>query len=136
MRLVEDSDIILIEPMDETAAHALLHKKLRDKAKQSESNSDSNNDVAELAAAPDHMPFALVQTPAYFLTSFFDRQGIPEALLRSPSRTAGNDNFKDILTARDYSLVTVTEDAHTFGMHNLVQQVTRKWLESQKQFNK
>jgi len=65
MRLVEDSDIILIEPMDETAAHALLHKKLRDKVKQSESNSDSNNDVAELAAAPDHMPFALVQTPAY-----------------------------------------------------------------------
>ena len=75
-------------------------------------------------------------TDLQFLTSFFDRQGIPEALLRSPSRTAGNDNFKDILTARDYSLVTVTKDAHTFGMHNLVQQVTRKWLESQKQFNK
>jgi hypothetical protein len=64
MQLVEDSDIILIEPMDEAAAHALLHKKLGDKGKKSDSNSDSN-DVAELAAALDHMPLALVQAAAY-----------------------------------------------------------------------
>jgi hypothetical protein len=68
--------------------------------------------------------------------SFFDRQGIPEALLRSPSRPAGNDNFEDILTVRDYYFVTVTRDAHTFEMHNMVQQATRKWLESQEQFDK
>ena len=65
MQLVEDSDIILIEPMDEAAAHALLHKKLGDKGKQSDSNSDSSNDVAKLAAALDQMPFALVQAAAY-----------------------------------------------------------------------
>jgi hypothetical protein len=63
MQLVEDSDIIPIEPMDDAAAHALLHTKLGNKGKKSDS--DSNNNVAELAAALDHMPLALVQAAAY-----------------------------------------------------------------------
>jgi tetratricopeptide (TPR) repeat protein len=204
LQLVEDSDVVLIEPMDDVAAHALLHKKLGDKGKKGGSNSDSIDDVAELAAALDHMPLALVQAAAYIqkraprcsvrqyleeyrqsdsratsllnqgaghlrrdeaasnailiswqisfehvrrsrqsaadllsLISFFDRQGIPEALLRSRDDTANNDDFEDDLnTLRDYSFVTVTRDAHTFEMHSLVQLATRKWLKSQKQLNK
>jgi hypothetical protein len=57
MQLVEDSDIIPIEPMDDAAAHALLHKKLGGKRKKS----NNNDGVAELATTPDHMPLALVQ---------------------------------------------------------------------------
>ena len=69
--------------------------------------------------------------------SFFYRQGIPEALLRSRDDTENNDDFEDDLnTLRDYSFVTVTRDAHTFEMHSLVQLATRKWLESQKQLDK
>lgn len=204
LQLVEDSDVVLIEPMDDAAAHALLHKKLEDKGKKGGSNSDSINDVAELAAALDHMPLALIQAAAYIrkraprcsarqyleeyrqsdsratsllnqeaghlrrdeaasnailvswqisfehvrrsrqsaadmlsLMSFFDRQGIPEALLRSRDDTANNDDFEDDLnTLRDYSFVTVTRDAKTFEMHSLVQLATRKWLESQRQLDK
>ena len=65
LQLVEDGDVVLIEPMDDAAARALLHKKLGDKGKKGGSNSDSINDVAELAAALDHMPLALVQAAAY-----------------------------------------------------------------------
>ncbi|KAF1929478.1 uncharacterized protein M421DRAFT_45945, partial [Didymella exigua CBS 183.55] len=200
MQVVEDSDIILIKPMDNAAAHALLHKKLGDEGRKS----DSNNDTAELAAALDHMPLALVQAATYIrrraprcsvqqyleeyrqsdtratsllnqeaghlrrdeeasnailitwqisfdhvrrsrpsaadllsLMSFFDRQGIPEALLHSRDSTANNDGFEDDLeTLRDYSFVTVTRDANTFEMHSLVQLATRKWLESQRQLDK
>jgi tetratricopeptide (TPR) repeat protein len=211
MQLVEDSDIIPIEPMDDAAAHALLHTKLGNKGKKSDS--DSNNNVAELAAALDHMPLALVQAAAYIrqraprcsvqqyleeyqqsdsratsllnhgaghlrrdkaasnailitwqisfdyvrtsrqsaadllsLMSFFDRQGIPEALLRvqvndavtDPEAPASfDDGFEDdILMLRDYSLVIVAADEKTFEMHGLVQLATRKWLHSHDQATK
>jgi hypothetical protein len=63
------------------------------------------------------------------LMSFFDRQGIQEALLRNPSSTTDNDNFEDnILTLRDYSFIKVTKEENTFGMHSLVQLATRTWL--------
>ena len=199
MQVVEDSDIIPIEPIDNAAANALLHKKLGNKSKKS----DSNNDIVELAAALDHMPLALVQAAAYIrrraprcsvqqylqeyrqsdsratsllhqgaghlrrdraasnailitwqisfnhvrstrqsaadllsLMSFFDRQGIPEALLRSQSSSANNNFEEDLCILRDYSFVAVTSDANTFEMHSLVQLATRKWLESQHQLNK
>ncbi|CAN9251533.1 unnamed protein product [Alternaria alternata] len=57
-QVVEDSDIIPIEPMHDAAAHALLRKKLRDA-----DNEDSS--IAELATTLDHMPLALVQAAAY-----------------------------------------------------------------------
>jgi hypothetical protein len=194
MQLVEDSDIIPIEPIDEAAAHALLHKKLGDKGKKSDGDNNSSDDVAGPAAALDHIPLALVQAAAYIrqqaprcsvqqyleeyrqsdsratsllnqgtnhlrrdeaagnailitwkisfdhvrrsrqsaadplsLMSFFDRQGIPEALLCSQSSSANNNDFEDDLdTLRDYSLVTVTRDANMFEMHSLAQLVTRK----------
>jgi tetratricopeptide (TPR) repeat protein len=204
-QIVEDSDVISIEPMHDTTAYALLHKKLGDKV-------DRDGGIAELAAALDYMPLALVQAAAYIreraprcsvrqyleeysqsdsrktsllnqeaghlrrdeaasnsvlitwqisfdrirstrrsaadllsLMSFFDRQGIQEALLRSQDSTANkpvlavsiNDGFEDALyTLRDYSFITVTRDANTFEMHGLVQLATRMWLENQGQFEK
>ncbi|KAM0157329.1 hypothetical protein ACHAPG_004823 [Botrytis cinerea] len=93
------------------------------------------------------------------LMSFFDRQGIPEALLRSSDThrnlhrnqkkrsdddddhssisTACSDEFEDdISLLQDYSFISVTADRTTFEMHRLVQLATRKWLEDQKQQEK
>ncbi|KAI4156319.1 MAG: hypothetical protein LQ340_000374 [Diploschistes diacapsis] len=92
------------------------------------------------------------------LMSFFDSQGIPEALVRNRSRTnkaRGNtidkecdedsddessasgsedDEFKvDISTLRNYSFVSISKDISVFEMHKLVQLATRKWLEANKQ---
>jgi hypothetical protein len=58
MQVVEDSDIILVEPMHDIATHALLRKKLR--------NVDEKDDkIAILATTLDHMPLAFVQAVAY-----------------------------------------------------------------------
>jgi hypothetical protein len=97
------------------------------------------------------------------LMSFFDRQGIPEALVRnqgevgnrhgdlersgsgdegrgnedSESESSVNDDFEDdILMLRNYSFITVTMDATTFEMHGLVQLATRKWLEAHGQLER
>jgi hypothetical protein len=96
------------------------------------------------------------------LMSFFDRQGIPEALLHSQeeqrnsqqdeketndsnradltneedssSQSTIHDRFEeDILTLRNYSFISITADSTTFEMHRLVQLATRKWLEAHKQ---
>jgi tetratricopeptide (TPR) repeat protein len=70
------------------------------------------------------------------LMSFFDRQGIQEALLRGQS-SAADDRFEDdVLALRDYSFVTVTRDASTFEMHSLVQLATRTWLEGEGQLDR
>ncbi|KAI4854646.1 hypothetical protein E4T44_00021 [Aureobasidium sp. EXF-8845] len=58
MEMVEDSDILTIEPMRVTAAHALLYKKLGNKV-------DRSHGIDELAAALEYMPLALVQAGAY-----------------------------------------------------------------------
>jgi hypothetical protein len=50
---VEDSDVILVEPMHDATAHALLHKKLGDKV-------DRSDGITKLAAALEYMPLALV----------------------------------------------------------------------------
>ena len=205
MQVVEDSDIIRIEPMHDAAAHALLRRKLG-------GIREEDNSVTELAMTLDHMPLALVQAAAYIreraprcsvqqyleeyqqsdsrktsllnreaghlrrdaaasnavlitwqisfdhirstrqsaadllsLMSFFDRQGIQEALLRRQSSAArrdvsavqAEDEFEeDVLALRDYSFITVTKDAETFDMHSLVQLATRTWLESEGQLDK
>ncbi|CAN9251608.1 unnamed protein product [Alternaria alternata] len=204
-QVVEDSDIIPIEPMHDAAAHALLRKKLRDA-------DEDDNSITTLATTLDYMPLALVQAAAYIreraprcsvqqyleayrqsdsrktsllnrgaghlrrdatasnsvlitwqisfdhiqktrqsaagllsLMSFFDRQGIQEALLRSQSSTAvegalavqTNGEFEDdVLTLRDFSFITVTRDASTFEMHSLVQLATRTWLEGEGQLDR
>ncbi|XP_014560225.1 hypothetical protein COCVIDRAFT_89854, partial [Bipolaris victoriae FI3] len=195
-QIVEDSDIILIEPMHDAAAYALLRKKLRD-------IDDKDENIATLAIMLDRMPLALVQAAAYIreraprcsvrqyleeyrqsdrrktsllnreadhlrrdkaasnsvlvtwqisfehiqstrqsaagllsLMSFFDRQGIQEALLHQQSSIADDGFEEDVLVLRDYSLITVTRDADTFEMHSLVQLATRTWLENEGQLAK
>ncbi|KAF2679034.1 TPR-like protein, partial [Lentithecium fluviatile CBS 122367] len=219
LQLVEEGDILSIEPMDDTSGQELLRKKLG-----AEVDEDR---IAELARALEFMPLALVQAAAYIrqraprcsvrqyleefyksdkkrtglleydggrlrrdeeaknsilitwqisfehilqarrsaadllsLMSFFDRQGIPEALLRNQDRTDNrrngeaviyrgsedsdsNDNEseaslddgfeEDIVTLRDYSFIGVTTNSSTFEMHRLVQLAMQKWLKEQGQ---
>lgn len=217
LKLVEQRDIISINPMDETEAQMLLEKKLH--------TEDSKSDTAELAAVLEYMPLAIVQAAAYILRgaprcsvqqylrefkksegkrtsllrrdegqlrrdreatnsiiitwqisfehiqqvrptaadllslmSFFDRQGIPERLLRhqteqdknqrseehciddacdsnednesSQSSADGEEFEDDVLVLREFSFVSINADQTTFEMHALVQLATRKWLEA------
>jgi tetratricopeptide (TPR) repeat protein len=89
------------------------------------------------------------------LMSFFDRQGIPETLLRSEpkldkmdkresgdagggahdedssSQSSDGDEFEDdIMTLRNYSFISLNADGLAFKMHRLVQISMQKWLES------
>jgi tetratricopeptide (TPR) repeat protein len=212
-KLVEKSNIIAVEPMDEGQALTLFTTKL--------GNQSDETGVSELAAALEFMPLAIVQAAAYIrertprcpvqqymkefrksdkkktnlltnneghlrrdweaknsilitwqisfdhilqtrrsaadllsLMSFFDRQGIPEALVRnrrvaggveremsesddSASETSVDDGFEDdVLALRNYSFISITVDASTFEMHALVQLATRKWLEDQGQLER
>jgi len=95
------------------------------------------------------------------LMSFFDRQGIPEALLRTRTETEsshgppeglnkedddddcsglesnGSDEFEeDVLTLRNYSFIFINVDTTTFEMHGLVQLAMRKWLEAHGQLER
>ena len=56
LKLVEQSDIITVEPMDEAHALALFEKKLGKKCE--------SKDVAELVAALEFMPLAMAQAAA------------------------------------------------------------------------
>jgi tetratricopeptide (TPR) repeat protein len=197
IEMVEDSDILTIEPMHDVAAHALLYKKLGDKV-------DRSHGLDDLATALEYMPLALVQAAAFIrgraprcsvqqyladcrksdksktsllnraaghlrrdpeasnsilptwqisfehirssrrsaadllsLMSFFDRQGIQEYLLHDLDSTTDDDSFEeDVHTLRDYSFITVTKEASTFEMHDLVQLAIRTWLEDQGQFHR
>ena len=97
------------------------------------------------------------------LMCFFDRQGIPEALLKSrgkqgndqrdqkerdhndewdgnevhSSQSSQSDEFEeDVLALRHFSFISVNTDGTTFEMHSLVQLATRKWLEAYGQLEK
>ena len=224
LQLVEESDIIPIEPMNHTHALTLLEKKLGEQI--------DREDTSELAVALEFMPLAIVQAAAYIrlrvprysvrqyvdefhkndkrkasllnqegghlrrdleaknsiiitwqisfdhihqirpsaanllsLMSFFDRQGIPEALLKTQNE-AGNENTgenagddedddqeddseedtvsdssvdefeADILVLRNYSFITISMNETTFEMHGLVQLAIRKWLEASNQLER
>ena len=78
--------------------------------------------------------------------SFFDRQGIPKALLRKRARrrsaqrrrkehsdrsqsSAIEDEFEyDVIALRNFSFISVDTDGASFKMHALVQLAMRKWL--------
>ncbi|KUL81305.1 hypothetical protein ZTR_09542 [Talaromyces verruculosus] len=217
LELVDDRrGIITIDPMVDTDAQTLFRKKLGD-----DGNSE---DIAELAAALEFIPLAIVQAAAYIsdpdrgcsirqylnefkkndrkkirllekkegqglfrrdweaensvlvtwqisfdsirqtrrsaanllsLMSFFDRQGIPEALLRdhsrqrnaelndgndaddSKSQSSVTDEFEDDkLLLQRYSLIFVNVDRTSFNMHNLVQLATRGWLKKNGELEK
>ncbi|KAH0556924.1 hypothetical protein GP486_005284, partial [Trichoglossum hirsutum] len=66
------------------------------------------------------------------LMSLFDRQGIPESLLRDRYQRDEDkeaDFEEDIYTLTSYSLIEMNEDGSEFKMHRLVQFSTKKWLE-------
>jgi len=218
LKLVEEKDIIAVQPMAQAQALVLFEKKL--------GSLGQGDNIAELAAALEFMPLAIIQAAAYIsqraprcsvqryledfqksdrrrtsllnhkggqlrrdwqaqnsiiitwqisfeyirrtwpsaadllsLMSFFDRQGIPEALVRKrvegenglrnqeerdehdsrdkeendedgASECSEDDGFEDdVQTLRDYSFLSVGAD-RTFEMHALVQLATRKWLEA------
>jgi tetratricopeptide (TPR) repeat protein len=217
LKVVEQRNIITVEPMDKAEGLALFERKL--------GWHDDGKDVAELAALLEFMPLAIVQAAAYVsqrvprysvrqylqdfrrsnrkrtsllnydseqlrrdreaknsilvtwqisfdhireirpsaadllsLMSFFDRQGIPEALLRirSERKDSGPDQMRsadysddgeddsltssvydgfedDIFTLRSYSFISTNTDGTTFEMHRLVQLATREWLKAHKQ---
>ena len=218
LKLVKPRNIITIEPMEEAHGLALFEKKL--------GAQEDSSDVAELAAALEYMPLAIVQAAAYIsqraprssinqyleefkkserkrasllncdegqlqrdweaknsilvtwqisfehiqqtrqsaadllsLMSFFDRQGIPEALLRSRAEqgdaetnqreqeddddsdsdredeasqsSTSEDKFEDdVVALRNFCFISVDTNKTSFEMHALVQLATRKWLES------
>ena len=218
LKLVEEREIIAVEPMAESHAITLFEKKL--------GVLGDSNDIAQLVAALEFMPLAIVQAAAYIsqraprcsvlqylqnfrksdykktslldndgghlrrdqeatnsiiitwhmsfqhihqtkssaadllsLMSFFDRQCIPAALIRtrvesqsgygsqkkrvehdgeeynedSSSEFTDNDEFEDnVLTLRNYSFIYIDTD-QTFKMHTLVQLAMRKWLEASRQ---
>ncbi|KAI9689234.1 MAG: hypothetical protein M1822_000972 [Bathelium mastoideum] len=95
------------------------------------------------------------------LMSFFDSQGIPEALVRTQAQNGeGQDDTNDkesdedsndddsaleseehefeidLLTLRNYSFVSFSMDPHVFEMHKLVQLATREWLAANAQLER
>ncbi|KAL6717746.1 hypothetical protein ACLMJK_003831 [Lecanora helva] len=217
LKLVEEKDIVAVQPMAAAHARSLFEKKLGPLYQ--------GDNAAELAAALEFMPLAIVQAAAYIsqrsprysveqyleeyrksdrkktslldyeggqlrrdwearnsiiitwqisfehirqkrpsasdllsLISFFDRQGIPEVLVRNRAEIRNNDRSQedrdkynsgedeensedsvserseddgfedDVQILRDYSFLSVGTDG-TFEMHALVQLATRKWLE-------
>ena len=219
LKLVEQRNIIIVEPMDKAEGLALFEKKLGQRGLDS--------DIVELAAALEYMPLAIVQAAANIshraprcsgrqyldeykkserqqtdllncdeghprrdwqsknsiiitwqisfeyieqtqpsaadllsLMSFFDRQGIPEALLKPRNgrreiqkdarkreiadgigdsdsedtaslSSADNDEFENaIMVLRNFYFISTNHDWTTFEMHALVQLAMRKRLES------
>ncbi|EED12700.1 kinesin, putative [Talaromyces stipitatus ATCC 10500] len=61
LKLVDQRDVIVVEPMDEAHARVLFDKKL---GKQDEKQ-DKDQDIPELAAALEFIPLAMVQAAAY-----------------------------------------------------------------------
>jgi hypothetical protein len=63
LKLVEESDVVAVEPIEMPYVVELLKKKL---GIQSGSNdNDNNSDISELAVALEYMPLAIVQAVAY-----------------------------------------------------------------------
>ena len=219
LKLVEERNIIAVQPMAESQALALFEKKL--------GAMSEGNHVAELAAALEFIPLAIAQAAAYIsqkaprcsvqryledyrksdrkktsllkheggqlrrdreaknsititwqisfehiyrtrpsaadllsLMSFFDRQGIPEALVRkraesgnghgsqeecdeynssreeeednedNTSECSDDDGFEDDVQTLRDYSFLSVGTDRTFEMHALVQLATRKWLEA------
>lgn len=91
------------------------------------------------------------------LISFFDRQGIPDNLIRHQPKAngisssellsdagdgettesdLGPDFEDDIATLRNYSFISPSENETFFTMYRLVQLTTRPWLKSHGQIDK
>ncbi|KAB8229019.1 P-loop containing nucleoside triphosphate hydrolase protein [Aspergillus alliaceus] len=195
-RMVEDSNIIKIEPMDKSHAITLFEKKCGVQVYR--------EDVIQLITALEFMPLAIMQAAAYIkqraprlsvlqylqifqrsdcqkiklldyegwhlrrdseaknsilvtwqisfdhlrekrpsaadllsLMSFFDRQGIPDIVLRENNETRYDIMFEDdILVLRDYSMISISADGRNFEMHRLVQLAIQEWLKAHGQLER
>ncbi|KUL85456.1 hypothetical protein ZTR_06752 [Talaromyces verruculosus] len=65
LKLVDQRDIIVVEPMDEAHARALFDKKLRKQVEKQDKDQDKDKDISELAAVLEFIPLAMVQAAAY-----------------------------------------------------------------------
>ncbi|KAG4434548.1 hypothetical protein IFR05_009964 [Cadophora sp. M221] len=63
LQLVEDYNLVAVEPMDKVDAVTLLEKKLR--MREDNDIDGKNCDVSDLAVALEYMPLAIVQAAAY-----------------------------------------------------------------------
>ncbi|CAI7636366.1 unnamed protein product [Penicillium pancosmium] len=213
LKMVNDRDLVEVQPMEESEALELLQRALR----QSEESPHSR----QLVSALQFLPLAIVQAGSYIrklgprssvsryldkfqgsdiraiellekeaghrnrdweaknsilvtlqisfdhihrtkpsaaellsIMSFFDRQGIPENLVRhqpkskcasisdpdcSDTETSDSDldiEFEDdIIALRDYSLISISEEGTMLTMHRMVQLATHAWLEYHGQLN-
>ena len=98
----------------------------------------SNSILATLQISFEHIravqPFAV---NLLSLMSFFDRQGIPEELLRKHGGDDSTMTFeKNIEILREYSLIAIGIDGAVFEMHRHVQFATKKWLEERMDLEK
>lgn len=62
------------------------------------------------------------------LMSMFDRQGVPEDLLRKPGEPR-HVFISALATLQNFSLITRTNNAGTYHMHRLIQIAVRTWLQ-------
>ncbi|KAH7124618.1 hypothetical protein EDB81DRAFT_890057 [Dactylonectria macrodidyma] len=68
------------------------------------------------------------------LMSFYDRQGIPESLLRQQLGTSSQ--LEDALsTLKGYSLIYPSHDGKAFDMHRLVQLCVKGWLQGHNEYS-
>ncbi|KAJ5560553.1 hypothetical protein N7513_002952 [Penicillium frequentans] len=177
MKIVDYKDLLEIQPMNKSEGLELLSRKL-----DSDDNEESRQLVKELEFMPlaivQAAGYIRSRAPRYSVSRhlanvfrsysskttscsrsaithvFFDRQGIPEHLLRvqdtrnresnsellndsaddgeiSGSESDLVDEFEDnIATLRGYSFISIVEDGSVFTMHRLVQLTTRTWVES------
>lgn len=98
-------------------------------------NSTSNSIIATCHISFEHVQRQM-PTAARLLSlmSLFDRQGIPESLLRGRYRKDSDRDVEayfdeDIQTLTNFSLISTSADGREFEMHRLVQFSMRKWLE-------
>ncbi|KAL1598077.1 hypothetical protein SLS59_007087 [Nothophoma quercina] len=176
LKLIEQRDIIEVEPMDEASALALLEKKLAkylDDYRKSERKRTSllkydnrqlrrdwqakNSIVTTWQISFKHIRQAWPSAAELLsLMSFFDRQGIPEGVLRGCGKQEDNERVKggtadsdgeddasesstsvrskedtfedDVVALRNFCFISDETGRTSFEMHALVQLAMRTWL--------
>lgn len=86
LKLVEERDIISVEPMDEPLALALFKKKLGEPS--------NNKDIAELMPGLEYMPLGIVQA-AIYISQRAPRCSVPENLGRFRKSDNGKTSLLD-----------------------------------------
>lgn len=116
MNLVKPRDVVLVEPMIESDAVALLKKKLGGQA--------SDNHVEELAGTLQYMPLAIVLAGAYI-----QQQGSRYSLLHYIDEFTENDRRKTSLL--DYEAGHLLHDPEATNSIVIAWQISFKYLRKQ-----